>query len=428
MDYTATLEHLYRLERFGIKLGLDNIRRLLSLLGDPHRGLKVLHVTGTNGKGSVCAYVASILQSAGYRVGLYTSPHLVRFNERIQVDRLPIADEDVLRLWAGMQPAIQSMTAARPIDHPTFFEVTTAMAFQYFRERQVNVAVVEVGMGGRMDATNVVDGLVSVVTRVDLEHTEHLGKTVTRIAREKSGIIKPSSRCVTLAQEALPVIEARCREIHVPVLVVGRDVHADRREHDLQGQRVRLLGPFGELEVQTPLLGPFQVENVALGVSAVMELQSAGFAVPDEAFQEGVRGVRWPARVQLVRERPMTFVDGAHNRAATEALATSLRDLFPGRKVSLVVGILNDKDLKGMAAALGPLASRVYAGRPKTHRAFDAQEVADAFRPYSESVACPTIRDAIQAAMSEAQPEDVMLITGSIYTAGEALDHFGIRP
>src|SRR5438046_10712584 len=194
VDYATTLEHLSRLERFGIKLGLENIRRLLSLLGDPHRDLRILHVTGTNGKGSVCAYAASVLQQAGYHVGLYTSPHLVRFNERIQVDRTPIADDDVLRLWSGMQPAIQAMTSARAIDHPTFFEVATAMAFEYFRERQVDVAVIEVGMGGRMDATNVADGLVSVITRVDLEHTEHLGRTVNRTAREKAGIIKPSSR------------------------------------------------------------------------------------------------------------------------------------------------------------------------------------------------------------------------------------------
>src|SRR6058998_1103038 len=264
MDYQATLEHLYRLERFGIKLGLENIRRLLSLLGDPHRGLKVLHVTGTNGKGSVCAYAASVLEKAGYRVGLYTSPHLVRFNERIQVNRTPITDDDVLRLWSGMQPAIRAMTAARAIDHPTFFEVTTAMAFEYFHDRQVDIAVIEVGMGGRMDATNVVDGLVSVVTRVDLEHTDHLGKTVERIAREKAGIIKPSSRAVTVDQPALPVIEARCREVHAPLSVVGRDVRFERGPTQPGGQDVEVRGAFGSIEVHTPLLGPFQSENVAV--------------------------------------------------------------------------------------------------------------------------------------------------------------------
>lgn len=427
MDYQATLEHLYRLERFGIKLGLENIRRLLSLLGDPHRGLKVVHVTGTNGKGSVCVYVASALQKAGYRVGLYTSPHLIRFNERIRVDGEPISDDDVLRMWSGMQPAVQAMTSARAIDHPTFFEVTTAMAFEYFRERRVDVAVVEVGMGGRMDATNVVDGLVSVVTRVDLEHTEHLGKSVERIAREKAGIIKTSSRAVTVAQEAQPVIEARCREVHAPLIVVGRDVHAERRSQDLQGQDVRIRGPFGSLEIRTPLLGAFQVENAAVAVTALTELRAAGFAVPEEAIRSGIAAVRWPARLDVVRRDPTVLVDGAHNRPAAVALATAMAEVFPGRKAILVLGILNDKDLPGIAAALGPLAARVCACRPKTPRAFDAEEVALAFRPYAETAVVPAVRGAIDAALAAARPEDIVLITGSIYTAGEALDHLGVR-
>src|SRR2546429_1989401 len=257
MDYDTPLEHLFHLERFGIKLGLNNIRRLLALLGDPHRGLKVLHVTGTNGKGSVCASAASVLENTGYRVGLYTSPHLVRFNERIQVNRTPIADDEVLRLWSGMQPAIRAMTAARPIDHPTFFEVTTAMAFEHFRERKVDVAVIEVGMGGRMDATNIVDGLVSVVTRVDLEHTEPLGKTVSRIAREKAGIIKPTSRAVTVSQSALPVIEARGRQLHAPLTVVNRDVRAERGGSELRGPDIRIRGAFGGIYFPTPLFGDF---------------------------------------------------------------------------------------------------------------------------------------------------------------------------
>ncbi len=428
MDYQATLDHLYRLERFGIKLGLDNIRRLLSLLGDPHRDLKVLHVTGTNGKGSVCAYAASALVEAGYRVGLYTSPHLVRFNERIRVDGEPITDDDVLRLWSGMQPAIQAMTTARAIDHPTFFEVTTAMAFQYFRERQVDLAVVEVGMGGRMDATNVVDGLVSVVTRVDLEHTEHLGKSVERIAREKSGIIKPSSRAVTIDQEALPVIEARCRELHVSLTVVGRDVRAERMSQDLRGQTVRVRGAFGTAEIRTRLLGSFQIENVGVAVAALVELRSAGFPIPEEAIRDGLAATRWPARLEVVRENPTILVDGAHNRPAARALGEAVSELFPGRKGILVTGILNDKDLGGIASALGPLSSHVYACRPKTHRAFAAEEVASAFRPYADATVIPSVRAAIDAAVASARPEDFVLITGSIYTAGEALDHLGVRP
>lgn len=428
MDYQATLDHLYRLERFGIKLGLDNIRKLLSLLGDPHRGLKVLHVTGTNGKGSVCAYAAAVMRGAGYRVGLYTSPHLIRFNERIRVDDEPIADADVLRLWSGMEPAIRAMTAERAIDHPTFFEITTAMAFQHFRERQVDVAVVEVGMGGRMDATNVVDGLVSVVTRVDLEHTEHLGKSVDRIAREKAGIIKPTSRAVTVDQSALPVIEARCREVHAPLTVVGRDVKAERLTYSLEGQAVRVTGPFDPIEVRTPLLGSFQIENVAIAIAALNELRASGFNLPEEAIHTGIEGVRWPARLELVRQAPRVFVDGAHNGPAARALGVSVAELLPHQKVRLVVGILNDKDLKWMSASLGPLASHVYACRPKTYRAYDPEEVASAFRPYAPVTVVPAVREAIDVALASADPEDVVLITGSIYTAGEALEHLDSRP
>jgi len=428
MDYETTLDHLYRLERFGIKLGLDNIRRLLSLLGDPQRDLRVLHVTGTNGKGSVCAYAASALRSAGYRVGLYTSPHLIRFNERIRLDGQPISDDDVLRLWSGMQPAIHAMTAARPIDHPTFFEVTTAMAFQYFRERRVDVAVVEVGMGGRMDATNVVDGLVSVVTRVDLEHTDHLGKTVERIAREKAGIIKPSSRAVTVDQPALPVIEARCREVHAPLSVVGRDIRFERRSVSADGQGVEVRGAFGSIEIHTPLLGPFQSENVAVAVAALTELRAAGLPVGDQAIQAGLASVRWAARFEVVRENPTVVVDGGHNGPAAIAVAVALKEAFPGRPAILVAGILNDKDLRTMAGALGPLARRVFACRPKTPRAFDPEEVAAAFRPYAPATVVPAVREAIDAALSAARPDDVILITGSIYTAGEALEHLGVRP
>jgi dihydrofolate synthase / folylpolyglutamate synthase len=269
---------------------------------------------------------------------------------------------------------------------------------------------------------------VSVITRVDLEHTEHLGKTVERIAREKAGIIKPTSRVVTVDQEALPVIEARCRELHVPLSVLGRDVHAERMAGDLHGQIVRVRGAFGSVEVRTPLLGSFQVENLGIAVAALEEIRSAELTIPDEAIRSGIASVRWPARMEIVRTSPLIVVDGAHNRPAAEALGASMAETFPGRKAFLVTGILNDKDLPGMAAALGPMARRVFACRPKTHRAYDAEDVAAAFRPYAESSVIGPVREAIDAALAAARPDDIILITGSIYTAGEALDHLGVRP
>ncbi|MGQ0798303.1 MAG: bifunctional folylpolyglutamate synthase/dihydrofolate synthase [Methanobacteriota archaeon] len=425
MEIEATLQELYRLERFGIKLGLDNIRRLLSLMADPHRGLRAVHVTGTNGKGSVAAYVAGALQAAGHRVGLYTSPHLVRFNERIRVDGLPIEDADVLRLWRAIQPATAALAGRGRTGHPTFFEVTTAMAFQYFRERRVDIGVIEVGMGGRNDATNVIDGSVAVLTRIGLEHTEHLGKTVTRIAREKAGIIKPEASVVTVDQETLPTIEARCTEVGAGLTVVGRDVDAKRLSQDLRGQRVRVAGAFGTLDVPTPLLGSFQVENVGLAVAALTELRSKGFDMPDRAIVDGIGATRWPGRLQVVRERPTVLVDGAHNGPAIRALAQSLEELLPRRRFLLVTGVLEDKDLEAFAESLGPRSKRVFACRPKTHRAFPAEQVAATFRPYVDAAVVPGVGDAIDEALCEAGPDDVVLITGSIYTAGEALAHLG---
>lgn len=428
MDSQAALEQLYGLERFGIKLGLDNIRRLLSLVGDPQAGLQAVHVTGTNGKGSVCAYVASALRKAGYRVGLYTSPHLVRFNERIQIDGVPIPDEDLLRLWDGIQPAMKAMDGDRAVNRPTFFEVTTAMAFEYFRERRVDVASVEVGMGGRFDATNVIDGRVALIARVGLEHTEHLGRTVDRIAREKAGIIKPTSRAVTVDQEALPVIQERSRDLGAPLTIVGRDVTVERISQDLSGQRVTVRGPFGAIDAHTPLLGAFQLENVGLAVAALTELRQSGFQIPDAAIAEGIASTQWPGRLQRIRADPLVFVDGAHNGPAAAALAVAYAELFPDRKCILVTGILADKDLPSIASSLGPLANRVVACRPKSHRAYHPEEVASAFRRYAPAEVAASVAAAIDHALAAASRDDIVLITGSIYTAGEALDHLGARP
>ena len=428
MDLQAALDRLYHLERFGIKLGLDNVRRLLALVGDPQAGLNAVHVTGTNGKGSVCAYVASVLQTAGYRTGLYTSPHLVRFNERIQVDGVPISDNDLLRLWDGIQPAMEQMDGSLAVNRPTFFEVTTALAFEYFRERAIDVASVEVGMGGRFDATNVLESRVAVVGRVGLEHTEHLGRTVERIAREKAGIIKAATPAVTVDQEAFPVIEARCRELGAPLTVVGRDVTVEQLSQDLSGQHLRVRGAFGQLDIATPLPGSFQMENVGLAVAALVELRKTGIAVPDEAIVSGIAATRWPARFQKILDDPLVIVDGAHNGPAAAALGSAYAELFPGRKCILVTGILADKDLPSIAASLGPHARRVVACHPKSHRAYHADEVASVFRLFAPTEVMPSVADAVDRALAEAGKDDLVLITGSIYTAGEALAHLGIRP
>lgn len=423
MDYEALLQELYGLERFGIKLGLDVIRDLLGRLGNPQERFPAIHVTGTNGKGSTCAFLASILRSAGYRVGLYTSPHLVKFNERIRVDGRMIADADVARLYGEIKPHAASMAARSETDQPTFFEVTTAMAFRYFVERRVDLAVVEVGMGGRLDATNVVRPDACVITRIGLEHTEHLGRTIDRIAREKSGILKPGVPVVTVDQPALKVIRSRAEKLACPLTVVGKDVRYARLRFDLEGQDL-LLEDGTKLQARIGLLGGFQPENAATAFAVSLAIRD-NWKISIDAIAEGLGATRWPGRLQIVRRDPIVIVDGAHNGPAAGALAESLQELFPGRKLEFIVGILNDKDLAAIVEALGPLAAKVVATRPKTPRAFEPEEVRTAFAAHAPCEIVPDVREAVTKTIASAAKDDVIVVAGSIYTIGEALELLG---
>ncbi len=423
MDYEALLNELYLLERFGIKLGIETITDLLGHMGNPHRRFKTVHVTGTNGKGSVCAYVASVLRRAGYRVGLYTSPHLVRFTERIQVDGREIPDADVARIYHEMQPAIAKTSHGSRVRQPTFFEVTTAMAFHYFAERDIDIGVIEVGMGGRMDATNVIHPLVAVLTRIGLEHTEHLGKSENRIAREKAGIIKPGCRVVTVDQPTLPTITAQALARECPITVVGRDVRYERLGFDRSGQRLRI-EDGGTVELQIPLLGSYQPENAAIAYAVVRDLVKMELEIPREAIVAGFRETSWPGRMQIVRSNPTVIVDGTHNAPGVPTLAASLNELFPGEKPVFVLGILEDKDLGAFANALGPLASRLVIAKPETPRAYPPEAIARAFASHvQDPVVVPKVSEGVERAISLAGREGLVVVTGSIYTAGEALAH-----
>ena len=423
MDYEALLRELYGLERFGIKLGLDTVRELLRRLGDPQESFPAVHVTGTNGKGSVCAFLASIFRAAGHRVGLYTSPHLVKFNERIRVDGRMIPDDDVARLYADTKPHAAAMAAASETNQPTFFETTTAMAFRYFAEQRVDLAVVEVGMGGRLDATNVVHPVACAITRIGLEHTENLGRTIERIAKEKAGVLKPGVPAVTVAQPALAVIRKRAEELRCPLTVVGRDVRYSRGDFDLDGQHL-ILEDGLRVDAFIPLLGSYQPENAATAYGVALALRDTWNLTPD-AIAKGLATAKWPGRLQVVREDPLVIVDAAHNPSAAVAVSESLQELFPGQKVTFVVGVLNDKDLAGIADALGPLAAKVYASKPRTPRAFEPQEVGKAFAPFAPIEIVPDVKEAVRAAINAAGGDDVVVVTGSIYVAGEALDLLG---
>lgn len=404
------------------------MRELLSRIGNPERALKVVHVTGTNGKGSVCAFLTRILQEAGYKVGLYTSPHIIRFNERIQIDGREISDPRIVELYDTVRPHISEMAASFRSKQLTFFEVTTAMAFQYFIQEEIDVAVVEVGMGGRMDATNVLDPEVSVLTRIGLEHTEYLGKTLDRIAREKCGIIKPRKPVATVEQPAMSVIEEECASKSADILVVGRDIAWKAVPLGLGGQLVEVSNGL-RMKSEISLLGACQAENAAIACAAVELLTKRGWNVPDVAIKEGLERTRWPARFEVVRREPLVVVDGTHNPLGAEALRETILSHCSNRDLHLVIGVLNDKDIDSMAGTLAPLCRNVYATRPKSERAYEPERVAGAFSRLVKDIAiCPTIDKAIARALSEADDGDMVLVTGSLYTAGEALRYLDAQP
>ncbi|MFA5114304.1 MAG: folylpolyglutamate synthase/dihydrofolate synthase family protein [Candidatus Margulisiibacteriota bacterium] len=324
-------KYLAALEKFGINLGLERIERLLDRLDNPQRTLKTIHVAGTNGKGSTCAMIASILQAAGHKVGLYTSPHLIKYNERIKVNGKDIPGKDFKKGLSLVEQAEEGMG-----ERPTVFEALTALAFWYFAQEKVDYAVVEVGMGGRLDATNVVTPLICVITNIDLEHTAVLGKTLAKIAVEKAAIIKPGVPVITAETkpEALKVIKHQAEKKHSLLIQVGSQ----------------------QAGLRSALIGEHQKTNAACAVVAV---RLAGINVGKEAVGRGLESVVWPARFQVVSKKPLTIVDGAHNPAGVATLVATLQAQYPGRKFTFIIGTQSDKDAASMLSLLKPVAGRI---------------------------------------------------------------------
>ncbi|HLE44438.1 MAG TPA: folylpolyglutamate synthase/dihydrofolate synthase family protein [Methylomirabilota bacterium] len=441
------LRHLQPFERSGMRPGLERIEALLDRLDRPEADLRILHVGGTNGKGSVSALAEAILRAAGRRTGLYTSPHLRHLAERIRIDGAPIVAEALARQVDRLGDALDAVT---------FFEAMTAAALGAFREAAVDVAVLEVGLGGRWDATNVGAPLASVITRVDYDHQEYLGDRLEEIAAEKAAIIRGGvALSAAQAPEALAVIEARCRDLGVPLLVEGRDLRAEVVRSDLHGQRldIRLVAVpaacglrdtapsraglgWGLRDVDLALLGLFQPANAALAVGAVRAVaEAAGFEVSDAAVRAGCAGVRWPGRFQVIPAaagRPTVVLDGAHNGGGAAALAASLAHYFPGARLTLVLGISADKDRAGILKALVPLATRVVLTSAAHPRATPPAELAAALPPLDARVTlAPDVGAALDAAMS-APAVEVVCVAGSLFLVGDALgwleSHGGLDP
>lgn len=390
-SYREALSWLYGTQRFGIKLGLQNVQRLLGELKLPGKDQRIIHIAGTNGKGSVCAMIDSICRAQGYRTGLFTSPHLVSYRERIQVNGDMIPEEDVA---AGLTAIRQQIQDWDP--HPTFFEITTALALDHFQKRNCELVVLETGLGGRLDATNAVTPVVSVITPIGYDHQAWLGNTLEEIAGEKAGIIKPNIPVVSAGQEpaAAQVIRARASECGAPLEFVTASYS---------------LGPLN-------LAGAHQKQNASLAIAA---LRASGIAVDQRSIASGLASVRWPARFQRWDER--TVIDGAHNPAGAQVLAQTWRGQFGDDRATIILAVLRDKDAAGILRALAPIAARVILPRVRTERAVppgEVEQILSAITPALQHSTAPSLSTALDSA--RATP-DRILLTGSLHFAGEAL-------
>jgi len=416
------------------------MRVLAVALGHPERRFASVLIAGTNGKGSTAATLASILQSAGYRTGLYTSPHLLRVNERIRLDGEPISDIEFAEIYRRIDDVSAQLIARGELPQPpSFFETLTAMAFEYFASSGVEIAVLEVGMGGRLDATNIVDPCVSVITDVALDHQKFLGNTVGEIAREKAGILRPNGLLVTLPQhpEANDVIGHAALDLHacavsavpyVPPVSPNAQIDRPGTAHPAVRQHYPLTVLGREITIQSPLVGRHQLRNVALAITAAVELGSCGFPISAEAVERGVRETHWPARFQVAQPDPAgpTYVlDVAHNPAGAWALRSALTQYFEDRRLIMIFGAMRDKAIGEMAEILFPLAERIIATQASSHnpRAASPEEIGAAATRTSSDVSFEAnVPKALAHARQLATHESVIVITGSIYIVGEALD------
>jgi len=419
-NLAEALDWVYALQKFGIKFGLSSTARLLAGLHNPQQHCRYLHIAGTNGKGSVAAMLSAILTQAGYEVGFYSSPHLINFHERFRLKDRDIQDAEVLSLINQVKAAVDVH------ELPTFFEFVTAMALLYFAQKKADPVILETGMGGRLDATNIVQPLLTIITNIALDHREFLGNNLQAIAAEKAGIIKPKTPVITYVRQhtARIPLQAAAEAMHAPLYWGGKAF----RSRGLGNGRFRYDGIRGNFsQLQTNLIGRHQYRNAAVALAAVELLQERGFAIPEAAIRQGLTGVRWPGRLEEVSSRPRLILDGAHNPAAAAILAKALdRDLSYDRLI-LVLGVMADKDITGILNRLVPRADVVIFSRPRYDRAAGPEILESlAKNGPQETYVIPDLAAALAKAQSVAADNDLIVVTGSLFTVGEAREHLGL--
>ena len=413
MNYQEALAYLNNVEHYGSKPGLSRVGELLEKLGSPQKGLRFIHIAGTNGKGSCAAMTASILKAAGYKTGLFTSPYLYRFNERMQINGKQIDDEVLAELVTRVEPIAEAMD-----DHPTVFELMTATALLWYREENCDAVVLEVGLGGRFDATNIIDAPeAAVIMNIGLDHTEILGDTPEQIAFEKAGILKPGTEAVLYQQGegVTNVVRQRCEELGVPLHIP--DFSQIRSEFDsVYGQSFTYKGEHYAL----PLLGPHQLKNAATVLELAAVLRQKGWKLEQGDVEHGLYAVHWPGRFELLSEEPLFVVDGGHNPQCAETVAENLERYFPDKRRIVLLGVLRDKDYPGLTDILDRAADEYVCITPSSPRALPAAELAAHLSRYSKPVSvCDSIKDGVSRALDRSDENSVVCAVGSLYSVGE---------
>ena len=430
VDYILSFADYERISRTGVVFDLKRIERLLARLGNPQDAARTVHIAGTKGKGSTAAMIASILYQSGYGTGLYTSPHLLSIRERIQVDGEPINEKAFTRLVSRLKPEFEAVNESGAYGELTTFELLTALALAHFKESAVDYQVLEAGLGGRLDATNVTRPEICVITSISYDHTDVLGDTLSLIAAEKAGIIKPKSVVVAARQtpEVTAVIEKTCREKDARLVSVESEISWQGQTAGPEGQTFRLKGISGEYDLSLPLAGEHQLENAAAAVAAVEVLKEQGARIPPESIALGLAGVRWPGRLQVMRREPWLVVDGAHNADSARRLAAALKRHFAFRRLTLIFGASSDKNIADMIAELAALPDRVIVTSSRHPRAVSPDSLADRFiRRGVTAGVTGNVSEAIETALAGAAPDDLICVTGSLFIVAEAMEYFGER-
>ena len=439
MDYQQALDYINGYtdyEKIGMPhdpafYDLRRVDELLSTLGDPHKKAGSVHITGTNGKGSVAIMMAYALAAAGYPTGLYTSPHLHSWRERIRVDGEMISEDGLAELVTELRPYVEEVNKRASYGELTTFELLTCMAFAYFGKKGVKFQVLEVGMGGKFDATSVITPLVAIITTIGLDHTDVLGDTIVQITAEKCGIIKPHTTVVISPQppEAEKVIEKTCAERGAKLIKVGEDVSWRSLSSDLEGQRFEVKGRKGDYQLSIPILGEHQLQNAATALAALEVLTEKGFDIPADEIAKGFSKIEWPGRFQVLRRRPPLVLDGAHNIDAARSLKESLKQYFDFERAILVMGASDDKNIKGVINELAPLFDRVIVTRSRHPRAMAPAPLAAEFTRHGMKARIATdVPSALSQALSMAGEKDLVCLAGSLFIVGEAIEAAKILP